>query len=79
MLKIDRSFIQNLEQGKNNTVILEAIIKLSKSLSIQIIAEGVETKSQYNFLNEIGCDKGQGFYMSKPLVESEFLRKVLKS
>jgi diguanylate cyclase (GGDEF)-like protein len=78
MLKIDRSFINNSNQDKNNTIILEAIIKLSKSLSIKTIAEGIETKAQYNFLKEMGCDKGQGFYMSKPLAESELLSRVLK-
>jgi len=76
MLKIDRGFINNLEQGQNNTVILEAIIKVSKSLSIQTVAEGIETKSQYHFLKEMGCDKGQGFYMSKPIAESEFLHRL---
>lgn len=78
ILKIDRSFINNLEQDKKNTIILEAIIKLSKSLSIQVIVEGIETKSQYQFLQELGCDKGQGFYMSKPIVENDFLQRLLK-
>lgn len=78
MLKIDRSFISNLEQGKNNSIILDAIIKLSKSLSIETIAEGIETESQYLFLKEMGGDKGQGYYMSKPISESEFLLKLLK-
>lgn len=78
ILKIDRSFISNLEQGKNNSIILEAIIKLSKSLSIETIAEGIETESQYHFLKEMGCDKGQGYYMSKPISESEFLLKLQK-
>jgi len=76
MLKIDQSFINNVEQGQNNIIILEAIIKVSKSLSIQTVAEGIETKSQYHFLKEMGCDKGQGFYMSKPIVESEFLHRL---
>ncbi|MBL4941860.1 MAG: bifunctional diguanylate cyclase/phosphodiesterase [Colwellia sp.] len=79
MLKIDRSFINNLEQGKNNTIILEAIIKVAKSLSIQTVAEGIETESQYSFLKELGCDKGQGFYMSTPIVEKEFIQKLVNN
>ncbi len=78
VLKIDRSFIKNLEQGENNTIILEAIIKLSRSLSIKTVAEGIETQSQYHFLKEMGCDKGQGFYMSKPITERDFLLRLLK-
>lgn len=78
ILKIDRSFINNLDQGKNHTIILEAIIKLSKSLSIQTIAEGIEVKSQYHFLKQLGCDKGQGYYMSMPIIESEILQLLLK-
>jgi len=79
MLKIDRSFINNLEQGKNNTIILEAIIKVAKSLSIQTVAEGIETESQYAFLKDLGCDKGQGFYMSTPIVEKDFIQKLVNS
>jgi len=78
MLKIDRSFISNVEQGQNNIIILEAIIKVAKSLSIQTVAEGIETKSQYNFLKKLGCDKAQGFYMSKPISEKEFIQRLLK-
>jgi len=76
ILKIDRSFIKNLAQGGNNAVILEAIIKLSKSLSIETVAEGIETKEQFQFLKEFGCDKGQGFYMSRPISKRELVKLI---
>ncbi len=76
LLKIDRSFMSSIEQGPNNTVILEAIIKLSKSLSIKTVAEGVETKEQFQFLKQLGCDKAQGFYMCKPILEQELMQLI---
>lgn len=66
-LKIDRAFIKNLDKGQNNMVILETIIKLSKALNIKTVAEGIETKEQYQFLKQLGCDNGQGFHMCKPI------------
>ena len=44
----------------------------------QTIAEGIEVKSQYHFLKQLGCDKGQGYYMSMPIIESEILQLLLK-
>ncbi|RHW76668.1 EAL domain-containing protein [Colwellia sp. RSH04] len=76
ILKIDRSFINNLVQGPNNTIILETIIQLSKSLGIKTVAEGIETQTQFNSLKALNCDKGQGYYMVKP-VTSEELEQLL--
>jgi len=78
ILKIDRSFIKNLEQGRNNTVILETIIKLAKSLSIKTVAEGIETREQFQLLNQLGCDRGQGFYMCKPVSEDNIIQLMLE-
>ncbi|APM38487.1 bifunctional diguanylate cyclase/phosphodiesterase [Clostridium kluyveri] len=65
-LKIDKSFIDNIESKKNKAVI-KSIINLCKSLNYNIIAEGVETKKQLDCLLHIGCNTIQGYYFSKPL------------
>ena len=72
-LKIDRSFVTNALQDPNDTVIAETIIGMGRNLHLQTIAEGVETETQLNFLQEHGCDGFQGFLMSKPAPENEFL------
>ena len=66
-LKIDQSFIRDLPQDEDDIAITKAIIALGKSLNLQLIAEGVETKEQKNFLIENGCNFVQGYYYSKPL------------
>jgi EAL domain-containing protein (putative c-di-GMP-specific phosphodiesterase class I) len=71
-LKIDRSFINDLPQDKDDAAIVKAIIALSKSLNIEVIAEGVETQEQLEFLLNEGCNNIQGYYYSKPLPADEF-------
>jgi diguanylate cyclase (GGDEF)-like protein len=78
VLKIDQSFIKNLNQRENNTVILETIIKLSKSLSIKTVAEGIETREQFELLKQFGCDNGQGFYMCKPTSSKDLMQLMLE-
>ena len=65
-VKIDKSFIQNLELDNYDAVLCEAIIHMAKKLGIKIIAEGVETKLQKAMLNEFECDYGQGYLFAKP-------------
>ena len=72
-LKIDRSFVTNVLQDPNDAVIAETIIGMGRNLHLQTIAEGVETKAQLNFLRDHGCDGFQGFLLSKPVPESDFL------
>lgn len=71
-LKIDKAFVSNLENDPANTAILKAIIVLGQSLGMKVIAEGVETRFQHDYLQSIGCDELQGYYFSKPLPEIEF-------
>jgi len=71
-LKIDHSFVRNLGRGQNDIALCEAIIVMAHKLSIQVIAEGVETEAQDKLLREIGCDLGQGFFYSKALPVAEF-------
>lgn len=65
-IKIDRSFVQNLEQDERDRAIVSAIIDLSRKLGMRITAEGVETAKQAEQLREWGCDQGQGYLFAKP-------------
>lgn len=65
-LKIDRSFVKDLPQNAQDAAITKAIIAMAKSLRMEIVAEGIETLEQGEFLRANGCDKAQGFYYSKP-------------
>ncbi|WP_315077606.1 EAL domain-containing protein [uncultured Clostridium sp.] len=65
-LKIDRTFVVDLEKNSKNKCIIENIINLSHQLGIEVIAEGVESKQQVDYLKGISCDVVQGYYYSKP-------------
>lgn len=71
-LKIDRSFVSGPDANLTNNVLCSAIISMSKKLSIKVVAEGIETKEQAEFLQSERCELGQGFYFSKPLPIREF-------
>ena len=66
-LKIDRSFVSQLDQAKRGDGIVTAIVHMAQTLHVEIVAEGVETESQLNVLLRRGCDHFQGFYLSTPL------------
>lgn len=70
-IKIDKSFIKTLNKTKSDQMILKAMILIAKSLNISVMAEGVETKSQMNFLKSKHCLEAQGYYFSYPLIISE--------
>lgn len=67
ILKIDKSFIDNLKDSKESKSLIEGIIKLAHEINIQVIAEGVEEEYQIHILKAAGCDLVQGYYYSKPL------------
>ncbi len=71
-LKIDRSFIMDIPRDQDDVIIAKMIIQLSHNLRIKVIAEGIETEEQLQFLEENGCDEVQGFYYSKPLVFEKY-------
>jgi diguanylate cyclase (GGDEF)-like protein/PAS domain S-box-containing protein len=73
-LKVDRSLMRDMDQNTENRLITEAIIALGKSLSVTVIAEGVETRRQAAFLREQACDAMQGFYVNEPSVAADFTR-----
>lgn len=73
-LKIDKTFIDKIEDSSNKTII-KSIITLTKSLNMNCVAEGVEKLYQFEYLNLIECDKYQGYYFSKPIPLEE-LKKL---
>ena len=77
-LKIDRSFISVILEGPGNLTIVKAIIAMARSLELNIVAEGIETKEQLIAIQNIGCPEYQGFYFSKP-VSSEAFLKLLRN
>jgi diguanylate cyclase (GGDEF)-like protein len=66
-LKIDKEFVMDIFEDANDAAIVKSIIAMSKNLGIGLIAEGIETKEQLEFLISHGCPHGQGYYFSKPL------------
>ncbi|WP_019555735.1 putative bifunctional diguanylate cyclase/phosphodiesterase [Thiomicrorhabdus arctica] len=71
-LKIDRSFVQNLQANSNDLALCEAIIVMAHKLGLKVIAEGIETQGQQDLLINAGCDYGQGYLFAKPLPVAEF-------
>ena len=71
-LKIDRSFIKNIENDQTAREIIKTIITLAQNLNLKTIAEGVEDKHSMDFLASEHCDAMQGYYCSKPMSASEF-------
>ena len=77
VLKMDRSFIQNIEKNERDVQLVALIIGIAKNLNIPVIAEGVETESQLLMLKKMGCSFVQGYYFSRPVHPSEFEEKFL--
>jgi len=75
-LKIDRAFVHNLGEDADNRALCEAIIVMAHKLSLQVIAEGVETAGQRDFLANSNCDFAQGFLYARPQPAADFARWV---
>jgi predicted signal transduction protein with EAL and GGDEF domain len=74
-LKIDRSFVKDLEaEGRDSTTLVRGIIALAHSLQLEVVAEGVETEEQLTLLRGMGCDINQGFLLHKPMPEEQVER-----
>jgi EAL domain-containing protein (putative c-di-GMP-specific phosphodiesterase class I) len=72
-VKIDKSFVQNLQPNNYDAVLCEAIINMARKLGIKVIAEGIETNIQQELLKRFSCDYGQGYLFAKPQPLDMFL------
>lgn len=75
-VKIDRSFVMDVPGDENDAAIVRAILSMSSSLGLSVVAEGVETDKQYSYLTQYGCPFFQGYLFSRPLPEKEFMAYI---
>ncbi len=75
-LKIDRSFVQDMQAGNSEYSLVEAIVAMARSLGLKVVAEGVETTAQLEMLTRMGCHHAQGYHLSRPLPPDDFLPAV---
>jgi len=73
-LKIDKSFVDDIiDKDESGRLLVNTILSMGKSLNLKTVAEGVETKEQFEFLRDNGCDTIQGYYFAKPMCEDDFI------
>lgn len=77
ILKLDKSFVDDIGDQKGD-IVVSTIVSLGQLLNMKIVAEGVETKEQYEFLRDIFCDEIQGYYFSRPISSEEYSEKMVK-
>ena len=77
-IKIDRSFIDNALKDDSSSIIYESVIKMSQKLGFETVAEGVETKEQFNYLRERNIDIVQGYLLGKPISKVEFEKMLIR-
>lgn len=70
-LKIDKSFVLNMEKDIDDTKIVRSTIDLGHNMGLRVVAEGVENEAVWHLLSDLGCDQGQGYFMSKPMPASQ--------
>lgn len=78
-VKIDRSFVQDVDTNSKNKELVKATLALAKSLNIDTIAEGIETQAHLNMLSELGCHTGQGYYFDKPITAQQLSFKYFNN
>ncbi len=71
VVKIDRMFVDEIEKDNGAAALVQAILRLGKGLSFEVVAEGIETEAQMRSLVELGCRYGQGYFLARPLSSSE--------
>lgn len=76
-LKIDQSFIRNMLQDKTSMELVKSIIALGTNMNMKIIAEGVESAEEADFLKSVGCGRAQGYYFSRPHSEKDITEKLI--
>jgi len=72
-LKIDQSFVERLTESESNSRVVQAIVGLGKAMNLEVVAEGVETEQQLLMVTKYGCDLAQGFFIGRPMPETDFL------
>ncbi|NLW04573.1 MAG: EAL domain-containing protein, partial [Pseudomonadaceae bacterium] len=75
-LKIDQSFVQDMENDSDNYALVRAIIQLAHSLGLSVTAEGVETEQQVKILTRLKCDEFQGYYFARPMPADAFVKHL---
>ena len=78
-LKIDKSFIRDIERSLDDALLVESVIAMAKALRVKVCAEGIETQNQLRMLQEMGCDFGQGMWFGEPLSADDFRHRFLAS
>ncbi|MGC2518536.1 MAG: EAL domain-containing protein [Burkholderiales bacterium] len=73
MVKIDRAFVRDIDENRDDAAIVKAIITMARTLELGVIAEGVETREQLDYLAALGCQEYQGYYFSRPLPATELI------
>lgn len=79
ILKIDRSFVKDIENDDSAFELVKSIISLAHNMKMSVIAEGIEEEKQANLLKEIGCDKIQGYYYARPMPEADLLQYLAEN
>ncbi|HWH89591.1 MAG TPA: EAL domain-containing protein [Pseudomonas sp.] len=77
-LKIDRGFVRDLEHDSDDAAIVSAIVALGQALDLRIVAEGVETGAQQDFLTRLGCDSLQGYLLGHPMPAERFMQDIVR-
>lgn len=78
LLKIDRAFIESIGRGRTESPLARAIVGLGRELGMEVVAEGIETESQWTRLRELGCELGQGYYVARPAPIAELMSARLR-
>ena len=79
IIKIDKSFIEEVESNDSDFTIVKSMVELSHGLGKRVLAEGVETEEQLRLLRNIGCDAVQGYYVSKPVPENDLKKYFIRT
>jgi diguanylate cyclase (GGDEF)-like protein len=76
IIKIDKSFVQDIGESSSAETLIESILAMASQLDIAVVAEGIETKAQLNYLKLNGCDFGQGYYLGRPVEQKVFVESI---
>lgn len=79
VIKLDKGFIDDLTSNAKGRRIIESVVVLAQNLSMKVVAEGVETQEQFEFLKNVSCDEIQGYYFAKPMEKSEYEQRLFKA